>query len=212
MRWKSILALLAFVLFFGQTVVAQDSERELRRERRIQEWKTMSKHWASLTYGAPFASWINYGVHIYPDYSISSIEECYSPVRGPVKTAGSFCFQYGWNCDRVFNPFVEVDISPSWSYQTDPVTKIRTNHFSVPVCVGGGTRVMYLNRTRVRLFMTVGLGVCYIPKLGWKEGDFFPSVQFSPFGLEAGSNWFFVFDLGFSAGYIPGRIGFGYKF
>ena len=91
---------------------------------------------------------------------------------------------------------------------TGAVNKEKTSYLTfVPVTVVG--RCNYLARPKCKLYGSIEGGVTLALD---DEVDLGPCFQINPFGVEFGSRFFGLFELGAGVNYIGGRFGIGYRF
>lgn len=113
--------------------------------------------------------------------------------------------------NHFYNKWFSINIRGSLSgyyYYVYPDNKPNTSRFEGDPCVSviGMAQFTFLNRDAVRLYSSIGLGVC-----AW-GGVLLPTAQTTAFGVSFGKRFFGFLEIGSGSEYLGCYGGIGYRF
>lgn len=143
----------------------------------------------------------------------TTIKDIYSDVEGNTYSTGTITFEYGIRMDGGYEVSLNAGFDLFWQEFKSPNTGKKTSSekglalYCIPMF-----RFYFLEREHINFYTGAGIGFTFY--CGFDEVEFpvRPSVQWTPFGFEAGKDLFLFGELGLGTMFNGGRIGLGYRF
>ena len=138
--------------------------------------------------------------------------------KGETITTGAISVTYMCNTRKWFSYGGSVSFYGIYQKKYNRVTdEVVGRDYNQSFSTMGLARFIYLNREFVRLYGTIGLGIGFnketdqLENKDLSDSQFFPAINFSPFGIQIGKKLYGLMECGYSANGIF-LAGIGYKF
>ena len=146
--------------------------------------------------------------YIHPD-----LRDIYRPYHSRMYSSGTFSGRFAINFKKWFTLSFDLAANLVWQNEFDAVSDRRNGSYvGFMIHAVPNARFNWLNREKVRMYSTIGLGFMTGKDAESSEFLILPSAQINPVGIEVGRKLFGFCELGAGTLFTGAMAGIGYRF